>query len=119
IYIMPSTPLISSSNGTARVSAIVSGVAPGYSARTTTVGGVMSGYWATGRVNAAMAPMSTITNDNTVAKMGRSTKKCGNFTGYLLGGIDSQCRYSLCGQGDEVGRTVDDFSRRWLVFLMS
>ena len=42
---------------------------------TTTPGGVIRGYWATGRNNSAMPPISVMTTDNTVAKMGRSMKK--------------------------------------------
>src|SRR3954452_2684674 len=42
---------------------------------TTTPGGVIRGYWATGRVIRAMKPMSVMTTLSTVAKMGRSMKK--------------------------------------------
>ena len=44
MYIMFSTPLIASSSGVATVSAITFGLAPGYTARTCTVGGTTSGY---------------------------------------------------------------------------
>src|SRR5262249_18365225 len=40
-----------------------------------TVGGEISGYWATGRVNSAMLPPSTMTMDSTEAKIGRLMKK--------------------------------------------
>src|SRR3954452_3313279 len=39
-----------------------------------TVGGVMSGYWATGRVSMAMMPTSTITMEITMAVTGRLIK---------------------------------------------
>ena len=45
---MFSTPLTSCSIGVATVSAMTSGGAPGYEARTMIVGGTTSGYWATG-----------------------------------------------------------------------
>ena len=44
------------------------------------VGGVISGYWATGSVNSAIAPSSTIMMDSTAAKMGRRMKKWENVT---------------------------------------
>src|ERR1700754_1968285 len=74
---MSSTPLIDSSSGVATVSARVSAVAPGKEAETTTVGGAISGYWATGRVGREMAPASTIRIDSTAAKIGLSMKKWG------------------------------------------
>jgi len=43
---------------------------------TKTVGGVTSGYWATGSDSAATAPANVITIDSTEAKIGRSMKKC-------------------------------------------
>src|SRR5881275_94035 len=54
MYSMPSTPLTCCSMGAATVSATTTALAPGYDAETSTVGGVISGYWATGRVNSAM-----------------------------------------------------------------
>jgi hypothetical protein len=45
---MFSTPLISCSSGVATVAATVLASAPGYWARTTILGGAISGYWATG-----------------------------------------------------------------------
>ena len=50
MYSMSSTPLTCSSMGVATVSASVCGFAPGYTAVTTTVGGAISGYDATGSV---------------------------------------------------------------------
>jgi hypothetical protein len=43
------------------------------------VGGMMSGYWAAGRVTYAIAPRMTVTTEITVAKIGRSIKKCASF----------------------------------------
>ena len=43
---------------------------------TSTVGGVTSGYCATGSVNTATPPASMMTIDSTEAKIGRSMKKC-------------------------------------------
>ena len=45
-------------------------------ALTRTVGGVTSGYCATGSENAATEPASVTTIDSTEAKIGRSMKKC-------------------------------------------
>src|SRR5215468_8336244 len=75
MYIIPSTPLTCSSIGAATVSRTVCAFAPGYTAVTCTVGGVTSGYCATGSVNTATPPASTKTTEMTVAKIGRSTKK--------------------------------------------
>src|SRR3954452_9260061 len=44
-----------------------------------TAGGVIRGYWATGKMKSATAPMSVIATDITVAKIGRSMKKCENI----------------------------------------
>src|SRR5579884_2620506 len=43
---------------------------------TSTVGGVTSGYCATGRLRSAIAPANVMTMDSTEAKIGRSMKKC-------------------------------------------
>src|SRR6185436_8695316 len=72
---MFSTPFTSCSIGVATVSAITSGGAPGYVARTTMVGGTTSGYCATGSATYAMPPRITVTIDRTAAKIGRSMKK--------------------------------------------
>src|SRR3954464_8708061 len=76
---MPSTPLICCSSGAATVSAITFGLAPGYAARTTTVGGTTAGYSLTGNRNSARPPAATISNEMTMAKIGRSMKKRENF----------------------------------------
>src|SRR5258707_467243 len=84
MYIMPSTPLTACSMGAATVSATVLALAPGYDADTSTVGGVMSGYCATGSVNRAMLPARVMTMLSTDAKIGRLMKKREN-TGYASG----------------------------------
>src|SRR6476620_9026926 len=50
MYIMFSTPLTCCSMGAATVAATTWALAPGYWQATWMVGGVMSGYWATGRL---------------------------------------------------------------------
>src|SRR6059058_5038658 len=45
------------------------------------VGGAISGYWAIGSVESAITPTSVMTMLMTPAKIGRSIKKCGKFTG--------------------------------------
>src|SRR5690606_18035462 len=76
---MFSTPLISCSSGAATVSAITLGLAPGYCAFTTIVGGTTSGYWLMGSRHMAMAPIRKMMIDSTAAKIGRSMKKRANF----------------------------------------
>src|SRR6516164_5666092 len=73
---MSSTPLISCSSGVATVWATVSADAPGYDAVTFTVGGTISGYCATGRIVSAPRPNKVTKMLSTVAKRGRSMKKC-------------------------------------------
>jgi hypothetical protein len=72
---MSSTPLISCSSGAATVSAMTWGLAPGYWARTTTVGGTTSGYSEMGKPKAEIAPRTKMIIDKTPAKIGRSMKK--------------------------------------------
>src|SRR6185369_15636937 len=72
---MSSTPFTSCSIGVATVSAMTSGGAPGYDARTTIVGGTTSGYCATGSETYAIEPRMTVTIERTAAKIGRSMKK--------------------------------------------
>ena len=76
---MSSTPLICSSRGIATVLAIVCGSAPGYDARTNTLGGDTFGYRASGSWVYASAPKITITTDITHAKIGRSMKNRANI----------------------------------------
>src|SRR5580765_8385509 len=76
---MPSTPLTWASIGAATVSCTVLELAPGYSAVTLTVGGVTSGYCATGNVHTATPPANVMTTEMTVAKIGRSMKKRENI----------------------------------------
>src|SRR5436190_11066583 len=46
-----------------------------------TPGGVIRGYWATGRLKRAIPPIRVMTTDSTVAKIGRSMKKRANIPG--------------------------------------
>src|SRR5215469_666020 len=73
---MFSTPLICCSSGVATVRATVSAEAPGYTVVICTVGGTISGYCATGRIASAPSPRSVTKALSTVAKRGRSIKKC-------------------------------------------
>src|SRR5512132_2825277 len=82
---MFSTPLTCCSIGAATVSATTWAWAPGWMAVTRTVGGVTSGYCATGSRLAAMPPSRTMTIEMTHARTGRSMKKRANMTGLLLG----------------------------------
>src|SRR6267143_5376143 len=43
------------------------------------LGGVIGGYWASGKLGMATSPASAITIDSTEAKIGRSMKKCENI----------------------------------------
>src|SRR5258705_400696 len=73
---MFSTPLICCSSGVATVRDTVSADAPGYTVVICTVGGTISGYCATGRIASAPSPRSVTKALYTVAKRGRSIKKC-------------------------------------------
>src|SRR6185369_6894216 len=79
MYSMFSTPVIACSSGAATVSATTAGLAPGYSAETTTEGGATSGYSLMGSRCSAMKPARKIMIEITPAKIGRSMKKCANF----------------------------------------
>src|SRR5271157_1186902 len=96
MYIMPSTPLTCCSIGAATVSATVWASAPGYEAETSTVGGVISGYWAMGNTHTAIPPASVMTIDSTEAKIGRWMKKrenMGEVVGCQLSVVS--CRLSV------------------------
>src|SRR5262245_32135353 len=60
--------------GAATVSATTLELAPGYVQLTCTVGGVISGYCATGRMKTAMLPASVMMTEITAAKIGRLIK---------------------------------------------
>src|ERR1019366_9161055 len=71
---------------------------------TCTCGGEIGGYCAIGNENTASAPASVITMDSTVAKIGRSMKKCDSMSG------SPNCRSLRClrwlpegGHGDLLG----------------
>src|SRR4051794_24099278 len=81
---MPSTPLTRSSIGVATDAATSLALAPGKLACTTTVGGEICGYMASGRVKSAIPPASVMTIESTEAKIGRSMKNFEN-TGRVSG----------------------------------
>src|SRR5262245_47767727 len=88
-----------------------------------TVGGVIGGYWSTGSDRWASKPVMMTATDSTVAKIGRSMKKCastaapgakkrqhaqtrprcesspGGVGFRLLGVDDGLFQFHLCGQG--------------------
>src|SRR5438445_357963 len=64
------------SSGEATDSAMVFGLAPGYVARTTIVGGTTSGYSLIGRRHMASRPSRKTAAERTPAKIGRRMKKC-------------------------------------------
>src|SRR3954453_10945117 len=74
MYSMFSTPTICCSIGAATVSATTLALAPGYWQVTETVGGVISGYWATGSLTTDTSPASVMTMEITDARMGRLMK---------------------------------------------
>src|SRR5207302_7181288 len=74
MYSMFSTPTICCSIGAATVSATTLALAPGYWQVTETVGGVISGYCATGSLATETTPASVITMEMTDARMGRLMK---------------------------------------------
>src|SRR5688500_6656168 len=76
---MFSTPLICSSIGVATDSAITFGLAPGYCARTATIGGVTSGYSEIGSAGSDNRPATKISAERTPAKIGRSMKNFEKF----------------------------------------
>src|SRR2546423_11004626 len=75
MYIMFSTPLTCCSMGAATVSATTWALAPGNWQATWMVGGVISGYCATGRLTTAIRPTSTLKIEMTHAKTERSDVK--------------------------------------------
>ena len=81
---MFSTPLICSSIGVATDSAITFGLAPGYCARTTTTGGVTSGYSEIGSDGSESSPATKISAESTPAKIGRSMKNFEKFMAVAL-----------------------------------
>ncbi len=92
MYCMPSTPLIASSSGRVTAVSTVSAFAPVYTEVTMTCGGVSSGYWAIGRVGIAMAPASTMTTAQTLARIGRLMKTSTNMYGFSRRGARGAAR---------------------------
>ena len=79
MYSMPSTPFTCCSMGIPTVCAMVSALAPGYTAVTCTVGGVIEGYWSMGSTKSEAPPATISNSESTVANMGRSMKNFENF----------------------------------------
>ena len=79
MYSMSSTPLTCCSMGAATVSAITSGLAPGYCADTCTEGGVKSGYCSMGSWVIDTIPASKMSSEITVEKIGRLIKNLENM----------------------------------------
>ncbi|CAH0326760.1 hypothetical protein SRABI106_04766 [Rahnella aquatilis] len=104
MYTMFSTPLIASSSGVATVSAITFGLAPGYSARTCTLGGTTFGYSLTGSRGMAIAPVTKIRIDKTAAKIGLSMKKREKSMSQ-----DSLLLNGRSGWRDSISRHADGF----------
>ncbi len=71
--------------GVDTVSAMTLGLAPGYCARTTTVGGTTSGYSEIGSAGSDSSPATKIRVDSTPAKIGRSMKNLEKFMTCLVG----------------------------------
>src|SRR4051812_48628993 len=72
---MPCTPLICCSSGVVTVSATTCALAPGYTACTTTCGGVMSGNCEIGSRKKQIDPARTMITAMADAKIGRWMKK--------------------------------------------
>jgi len=70
MYNMPGTPLTAVSIGVATVCSTVWASAPIYWAETWTTGGVISGYWLTGRLAIEMIPRIIKISDMTMAVFG-------------------------------------------------
>src|SRR6202000_1245081 len=75
IYVMPCTPLICCSSGVVTVSATTWALAPGYTACTTTWGGVMSGNCEIGSRKKQIDPARTRITAMADARIGRWMKK--------------------------------------------
>src|SRR6266853_3648644 len=110
MYNIPSTPTTCCSIGAATVSATTWALAPGYLAVTWTVGGVISGYSATGRRAAAMAPSRMMTMEITQARTGRSMKKRASMSTSTQ---KSEIRISKSetNSNDQTGKTQDETAR--------
>jgi len=85
------------------VSATTWASAPGYEAETSTVGGAISGYCATGSVHMAIPPATVMMIDNTEAKIGRWMKKRENTVRPQFGWptINGLLLPAICGRADD------------------
>jgi hypothetical protein len=84
IYDMPGVPFICVSIGVVVVSSTDLASAPVKVADIFTVGGVISGYWAIGKVVKDIMPTSTITIEITIAVTGRLIKVSAIIFKYLF-----------------------------------
>ncbi len=113
---MFSTPVMDASSGAATVSAISRGFAPGYVARTCTLGGTTSGYSLTGKSGIAINPTTKMMMDSTAAKIGLSTKKRAKFMmagsprSFARLGVLSACRrhFNVLGRHWHADRNLLD-----------
>jgi hypothetical protein len=80
---------------------MTSGLAPGYIARTTTVGGTTSGYSLIGKSLSETAPAMKMIADRTPAKIGRFTKNCEKPMTVLLMCVAREARFGVGLLGDE------------------
>src|ERR1039458_2480697 len=83
IYSMPFVPFTCSSMGVATVCSTVMASAPVYWPVTCTTGGVIFGYWFTGRLMTQIIPIMANTSDTTIAVTGLFIKVLA-ITGGLL-----------------------------------
>src|SRR5512135_3049292 len=89
---MLSTPLICASIGAATESPTVFESAPGYVVVTVTCTGVMVGYCAIGSTDIDTSPATQMSNETTVANIGRSMKNLENMSrgpGYFFAAAGS------------------------------
>src|SRR5689334_2998543 len=71
MYLIPQAPLMACSSGMITDSVSVLALAPGYEARTITIGGAIVGNCEVGSVLMASTPMKIMTSENTMASTGR------------------------------------------------
>src|SRR5574337_1557457 len=107
-----------SSMGAATVLERVSALAPGKVAVMMTVGGVISGYWATGRVWEAIRPAITTMMEITDAKIGRLMKKrvmTAASSGFRLRGLGSALGFRRLLHDGHAGAQLDEVVHDHLV----
>src|ERR1700761_4592301 len=90
---MPSTPLICCSSGTMTLCSTTWALAPLYVAETWTVGGEMSGYWATGSFVIPNTPSRTMITEMTVLRTGCVIKLFSIFLRLFGVAVEAVCVY--------------------------